>query len=1035
MIPALSPPAALHGMRGRLTLPFARGADALDLTLTAGATPAEAGVAAYGFDEHRALYGITPLATYVVRALKAAAVTTLEVQGTDPGSGPFTVLVDVTGLGEGDSVNVPLPTGSGAGARLTALHEIGSSAAGTAADRWQVTALLGTSARLLWVLSAERDRLTRLAREVAAQRTVAGTVGAGLDLVGADLAVPRFPPTPYSVDDDTVALFHLDDAPGATPAIADAAAILPGRTPHHGTPSGAVTLGAQGRYDRGVHFTGPGAVTVAAHTDFNVGAGKGLTVELFVRPDAGSTLGTVARRGDVANPTWSLEVGELGLGGRHSVRAKVNDGAVILSVAAAVELATDRFSHVALVLARTGGTARLSVVVDGLEQGSVTGALGTLTGGSVLLGPDTSGFRGIIDEVRISGAARAHFHPTLGESDESYRRRLALFRRWELPIPAGLQAVLNRLLPQIGGVTHPFIVDDTDAPARSGGVMLRVWPVALAPMESIDGDGRPGVDESTMSPPGDGAADPALLGRCTDPRVTFAAVVPDPARTPGLPDPDPRLMRPTAAAALTRLVDLFDAAGVPGAFRVQSGWDVAVVDARADGRALVLTSTVVSTGRLAAFAHRAGFDFVEHRADRTVYAAVAPGRPVLLGPAGAGPVLQAGGTPVLEVGTPVTVEVSLGTPTFTGAPLAPDAEVRFSLLGAGGRATLASATPGAHTVTLTATAPGPLAISADIVLRGRTTTVTVTVQVLPTQLADGASIAADGTTGVQLTDVPPPIAGFDAAYLATVTDPRVVLGPNPQDAQLDRGLVGPLLALLDAFDAAGQAGQLTIAQAYRPGAPVGDLSREGRRVVLTHSVLGAGRLGVAAHAAGFPYVARSGATVVVAGPPGDPIGVDGDLELEVGSSITLSVAPAPGAVSPTTRLGWSSSQVVPTAPDQQGVQLMSTTAPSVAVTGKVPGRTWVRATLREAGAAGPYAFEVRLRPELVGARISRDQYYLVMNALHTLHPVGVEVLTEQLRSAVVELSSTPGGIDPSFTYPAFRLHRAVRSLRKETSHG
>ena len=91
--------------------------------------------------------------------------------------------------------------------------------------------------------------------------------------------------------------------------------------------------------------------------------------------------------------------------------------------------------------------------------------------------------------------------------------------------------------------------------------------------------------------------------------------------------------------------------------------------------------------------------------------------------------------------------------------------------------------------------------------------------------------------------------------------------------------------------------------------------------------------------------------------------------------------------------------------------------------------------LREAGAPGPYAFEVRLRPELAGARLSRDQYYLLMNALHTLHPVGVEVLTEQLRAAVVELGSTPGGIDPSFTYPAFRLHRAVRSLRKETSHG
>ena len=67
--------------------------------------------------------------------------------------------------------------------------------------------------------------------------------------------------------------------------------------------------------------------------------------------------------------------------------------------------------------------------------------------------------------------------------------------------------------------------------------------------------------------------------------------------------------------------------------------------------------------------------------------------------------------------------------------------------------------------------------------------------------------------------------------------------------------------------------------------------------------------------------------------------------------------------------------------------------------------------------------------------MSLDQYYLVMNALHRLHPVGVEVLTERLRAAVVELTTAPDGIDPSFTYPTFRVHRPVRSLRKESAHG
>ncbi len=255
-----------------------------------------------------------------------------------------------------------------------------------------------------------------------------------------------------------------------------------------------------------------------------------------------------------------------------------------------------------------------------------------------------------------------------------------------------------------------------------------------------------------------------------------------------------------------------------------------------------------------------------------------------------------------------------------------------------------------------------------------------------------------------------------------------MLGPAPEDRLADRSLIERLLALLDALDADGQPGSVSVTRAYQPAAPAGDLAREGRRLELQHSVLGADRLAVAAHAAGFGYVARAGATVVVAGPPGDPVGVAGPLELELGEQITLTVSPDPAAVSATTRLGWSSAQVVPTTPDRQGVQLMSTTAPSIAVTGRAPGRSWVRAALREAGAAGPYTFEVRLRPELATARISRDQYYLVMNALNTFHPVGVEVLTEQLRSAVVELSASPAGLDPSFTYPPFRVHRPVRSL-------
>lgn len=1031
MIPALLAPPALHAMRGRFTLPFERGAQARDLDLVPGATPAQAVIETYDFGEYRALYGRDPEPSYVLRARTAIPGGNVVLDGTDPAVGAFTVTVPVAAASDGDSVVVALPAGVSAEARLTALTDDAAPAGSQAAERWALTVLLGTTARLLWVIGSERDRLTRLAREVHDQRTVARTGSAALDLVGADLAVPRFPPNPYSVDDDTVALYHLDDEPGGAPEVADAAALFPGRPLHHGSHGATPPTPAPGRWGRGLHFDAGSLVSIPAHTAFNIPASRDFTVDLFVRPDPASTLGTVVHRG-AGSDRWSVEIGDLLLGGRNSLRANVTDGTDTLTTSAAVDLPTDRFSHVAAVLVRDGGQARLAVVVDGIERAASTGSLGAVTGGGAIrLGPGPTGFRGALDEVRFSSVARSHFHPALGESDDSYRERLGLFRRWELPAPRGLQAVLNRLVPELDGVADPFVVDDTDSPFHSGGVVMRVRPKALAPMESIDGDGRLRVAEEQLWPPIDGAAEESQLGQCTDPRIGFAPIAADPQRPLGLPDPDPRRMRPAVAAALTRLTDILVLQGLSG-ITVVAGWDAAATDSRADGRAVLLESTT-SPWRLAALAHRAGFDLVEHRPRGLVYAAAAPGRAVLTGPAGSGELLAQGHIPRVEVGTAVVVEASLGTPRFTGAPLTPDTEVQFALL-APPPGTLLTQVPGAHTATLTPARPGSLNLAADIAFGGRTSTVTVTLQALPAPLADGDSIAADGTLGVT-EGVVGPHPDFDPAYLGTITDPRVVLGPDPEDSRADRGVIGPLVALLDDLEAAGQPGDLQVLTAYQPAAPAGDLAGEGRRLVLGHTVLDGGRLAVAAHAVGFPYTARSGATAVVAAPPGEPVGVSGPLELEVDETVTLTVDPAPSAVSPTTRLGWSSAQLMPTAPDRQGVQLMSTTAPAVAVTGRWPGLAWVRATLREAGARGPYAFEVRLRPELVTAHLSLDQYYLVMNALHRLHPVGVEVLTEPLRAAVVELTTAPDGIDPSFTYPTFRVRRAVRSLRKEPAHG
>ena len=170
------------------------------------------------------------------------------------------------------------------------------------------------------------------------------------------------------------------------------------------------------------------------------------------------------------------------------MHANVTDGTDTLTTSAAVDLPTDQFAHVAAIAAaRDGGQARLAVVVDGIERAASTGTLGAVTGGGAIrLGPGPTGFRGVLDEVRFSSVARSHFHPALGESDDSYRERLALFRRWELPAPSGLQAVLNRLVPVLEqGWPSRSSSTNTDSPFHSGGVVLRVRPHALAPMEWI----------------------------------------------------------------------------------------------------------------------------------------------------------------------------------------------------------------------------------------------------------------------------------------------------------------------------------------------------------------------------------------------------------------------------------------------------------------------------------------------------------------------------------------------------------------------
>ncbi|MGX2998570.1 LamG-like jellyroll fold domain-containing protein [Streptomyces sp. JNUCC 64] len=1003
-------------MARRLTVPFARGADLLDLVLVPGADGA-ARVAAYDFGEHRARFGREPEPAYVLRALCDLPDPTEVTVELASGSGPAPAAVRLAlpgGTLAGESFVVPVPPD---GARIAGLRADPAPGGRPVERAWSVTALLGTTAKLLWALGRERDVLWRQAARTAGQRRLAGATGASLDLIGADLAVPRFPPLPYGFDADTVALYRLDDRPGAEPPVVDATAVFPGRTGHHGTLSGGAVPGAPGRHGTALALTDAAAVvTVAGAPEFDVPADRGFTVECFVRPSpadgsTGADGGRVLGRGAAAGPGWALETGEFGRGLPGSVRAWIADaGGVRAEVFGDRSLPLDRFTHLAAVLDRSAGTWTLYLDGRPVAAARTTGLGAVAPTAPVLIGPGGSGFRGTVDEVRISSVARSGFAPALGESDAHYRRRLALFRRWTLPTPDRLAALLNGTVGPLGGYPDPLVVDDSDVPLVRGVATVRVVPVALRSGESVDAEGRRDTTEAELyGADPDEDFDAALLTRYVRPGVAHD---PPPPRepVPGEPAPDPRLTQPPVAVALDALVALAETEAGPGGLVVAGGFDPRAADARAAGRAVLLRHPRIAPGRLAALAHRAGFDWTRALPrGGPVYASRAPGG-----------LLAFTVTPErVVVGTPVTVARASG-----GVPLPTGTETAFRVVPHGpGRAAVTDGTDG--TARLLPLAPGRVTVLVDLTRAGRTVSGGVTVRIGVAAVPDGGWLAADGSTDAVGPEavVGAPEPALDPVFLVRHDDPRVDYGESEGNRRMQRGTAVALDALLDRVG-----GTLTVVAAYRPATGPPDLASRGRELTVRHQTLSAGELAAAAYDAGFGLVRRTGAEVRLWHPSAPLLAVRGPAELAEGATAGYTVLPGPAESGERTRLGWSSG-AVPGGQGRAGVS--STTRPTVLLTGRSAGRVWLQAVFRDVDARGPYQVEVRLRPELVatGTVLGREEYDLIMNALHSLHPVGVEFVTAGLRAAVVELRDG-GDADPAHTYPKFRLHRSAARLRK-----
>lgn len=546
-----------------------------------------------------------------------------------------------------------------------------------------------------------------------------------------------------------------------------------------------------------------------------------------------------------------------------------------------------------------------------------------------------------------------------GESDDAYRRRLTVARRWTLPTPAGLAAALNDAVGPVDGVADPLVVDDNGAEIRRGLLPLRVVPSALLPGQSIDVLGTIGnLGTDLRRPPVEEVFHPDFL-------VPLSPHAVEPAPLPGAPDP--MRAQPVVAAAIGQL-NLFMSRS-----RMHWGYDPDAPDARATGRAVLLSHATVPPERVAALAHWAGFDLVTHRPDGLVYAECAPGE--LLGMDTAGGALPVDGTITLSVRPLVPPPGSL---------------VRWYVVPCGaGRGVLAPPAEGAS-VTFTGKAAGRVVVTAELRLGSLTLSATRELTVHPVTVADGTAIGADGTPNPAPPPPVPPGQALHPVFLVRHDDPAHAEYGTDAETHRMRREVAEHLDRLIALLPAGTTGKLAVRRDL--GATASQLAKEGRELRLSHPGLPPGTLGALAHRAGFTYVRVAGGVVTVAQEDQDPVRVTAPGLfigcLETGTTVPLTVTPAPAEVGAAGVLVWSTgdgaAQLVTTAPGQMSVR------------GRHPGPAWVQAAYRVGDKPGPYQFTVRLRPELTGHTLPPATRDLIVNLLDDLRPLGVEVITRPL---------------------------------------
>jgi DNA-binding beta-propeller fold protein YncE len=897
-------------MRGGLTPVYNRGLETLALAFGATRADGTTVIAAYDFGAYQNLYGLLPPSPrylLVPRASSADPVTVRFWFTRAPGLAedpPVDVMLP-PGWPAGRTAAVPIP-GDGAGItsqlRLTRFQP--QPPASQAAQDWQIVALLGNLAKLLWVIGAEHEELAAHIADVAAQRNAATAHGISLNWLGSDLGVPRFPPMAYTFDAATIALYHLDDLP--VPPAAEVSTVLDDRTryqpPGHPGQNNGGHSGRPGRFAGAFEFAeNQTSITIPDSADFVLPANAPFTVEAIIKPDrtAKATGAVIAKRSPLnttAGIGWALTLGSF-RGIDHNLRFSLSDGTNSRELFADLDLGDGVFHHVAGVLDRRPGPPAVTlglVYVDGVERArQQLDQIGSLTSAQrpILIGYGRESvggnltdaqYVGLIDEVRVSNVARSSFNPVTGEGDDHYRRRLQVFQRWLLPNPVALEAALNELVGPVAGDPNPFVVDETTDPLVMGTLPLRVLPAPLAPGQGIAADGNQRTTEAAAVGTVDDEPDFDVAWLCRHPdqaRLDFGGAEPN------------RRMQWSVRQALDAL--LVRPAVAAGTLHVVKAYDPAASDLHRVGRAVQVAHDTLDAAGLAVQAHAAGFGWVRHTGTGQVHAAQ-PRADIfrIMPPPGTLPQ-----PPDVTEGQDLLLGLDPDQSGFA------DSQVRWSVVRTGaGAATL---TPG-NPPTLHAVAAGDVSVHVEVTRRKHTRggSRNVRIGLAAASLAAGESIGGDGQRGVtEVAAAGTPASDFDELYLQMRTDDyrgqhaNVSYGTDLANRRMQRVAGGALDRLLDSLAVAP--GTLSVVKAYDPAAA--GLLTQGRTLWLRHSNLSAPALAAAAFAAAFDYIRIDPgppATVQVAVGPGEQIGVTGPGEVQVGQPVPAAVNPSaePSAV-------------------------------------------------------------------------------------------------------------------------------------------